>query len=273
LPPYQYYSAGIAAYVNGNNWMQDNFDVWNNNMDLAGITNKGVVGFKYFGFGGLDKFQNGLNPFEAAKKGDGTTINLNITPSGKGAFRIHVMLDGPYANNVWNGKEIAVFDVPDNAQQKPQVFKAPVPEVEGLKGKHAIYLVVEGPEIQQPENQRAPWQQQNRNRQQRPQGLFDLHGIGFTKQGATINVPIVPTVEIAVDGKSLFIPDTPIYATSENGYTEANHYQLYAPIKENSVITVKPSNSAVKYEIGKIQDGRAIVKCVFNEQSKIFLIN
>lgn len=33
--------------------MQDNFDNWDNNMDLAGITNGGVVGFKYFGFGGL----------------------------------------------------------------------------------------------------------------------------------------------------------------------------------------------------------------------------
>ena len=51
LPPYAYYSAGYACYVNGNNWMQDNHDVWDNNMDLAGITNRGVVGFKYFGFG------------------------------------------------------------------------------------------------------------------------------------------------------------------------------------------------------------------------------
>ena len=52
LPPYAYYSAGYACYVTGHHWMQDNHDVWNNHMDLAGITNRGVVGFKYFGFGG-----------------------------------------------------------------------------------------------------------------------------------------------------------------------------------------------------------------------------
>jgi hypothetical protein len=40
LPPYQYYSAGYACFVYGpgaNEWMQDNHDVWNNSMDLAGI--------------------------------------------------------------------------------------------------------------------------------------------------------------------------------------------------------------------------------------------
>ena len=51
LPPYAYYSAGYACYVTGYQWMQDNHDVWNNSMDLAGITNRGIIGFKYFGFG------------------------------------------------------------------------------------------------------------------------------------------------------------------------------------------------------------------------------
>ena len=60
LPPYNYYSAGIACFMTGNDWMQDNYDVWNNSMDLAGITNKGIVGFKYFGFGGLKKDTKGI---------------------------------------------------------------------------------------------------------------------------------------------------------------------------------------------------------------------
>ena len=40
LPPYHYYSAGLACFMygpNSNNWMQDNHDVWNNSMDWAGI--------------------------------------------------------------------------------------------------------------------------------------------------------------------------------------------------------------------------------------------
>ena len=273
LPPYQYYSAGIAAYINGNNWMQDNYDVWNNHMDLAGITNRGIIGFKYFGFGGLDKAQNGLKPFEPTKNGDGTTININLTPSGKGAFKIHVLVDGPYANTVWNGKEIAVINVPENAEKKAQTFQAKVPAVEGLKGKHAIYLVVEGPEVEQPQNNNGQWGGRPRNQQpQRPQGLFDLHGIGFSK-GEMLNPPVVPTLKIFVDGKELFIPENPMFVTSENGYMDATNYQLYAPMNDNSNINVIPSSADVKYDISKISSRRAVVKATYQGYTKTFLIN
>ncbi len=273
LPPYQYYSAGIAAYVNGNNWMQDNYDVWNNHMDLAGITNRGIIGFKYFGFGGLDKAQNGLKPFEPTKNGDGTTININLTPSGKGAFKIRVLVDGPYANTVWNGKEIAVINVPENAEKKAQTFQAKVPAVEGLKGKHAIYLVVEGPEVEQPQNNNGQWGGRPRNQQpQRPQGLFDLHGIGFSK-GEMLNPPVVPTLKILVDGKELFIPENPMFVTSENGYMDATNYQLYAPMNDNSNINVIPSSTDVKYDISKISSRRAVVKATYQGYTKTFLIN
>ena len=83
--------------------MQDNFDVWNNNMDVAGVTNGGIVGFKYFGFGGLAQGQKGLKAFEGTLPGEGTRLDLYLTPGGHGAFKIHVMLDGPYANSTWNG--------------------------------------------------------------------------------------------------------------------------------------------------------------------------
>ena len=74
LPPYSYYSAGLACFMaggtNSNEWMQDNHDVWNNSMDLVGITNGGIVGFKYFGFGGLAAATKGLKAFEGTKAGD-----------------------------------------------------------------------------------------------------------------------------------------------------------------------------------------------------------
>ena len=106
LPPYAYYSAGLACYMygpNSNQWMQDNHDVWNNSMDLAGIQNGGIVGFKYFGFGGLAKDSKGCKAFEGTKKGDGTVLELTMTPSGKGNFKIHVKLDDP-----WKGQEIGI---------------------------------------------------------------------------------------------------------------------------------------------------------------------
>lgn len=272
LPPYNYYSAGIACYMTGNHWLQDNHDVWNNSMDLAGITNQGIIGFKYFGFGGLDKNTKGVKAFEGIRKGDGTTINLNLTPGGHGAFKIRIMIDGPYANSTWNGKEIGVISVPADAPRKAATYTVAVPDVEGLKGKHAIYLVAEGPEMEQQQNNQR--QYGNRSQQpQRPTGLFDLHGIGFSKQGEKCEPPTVPAININVDGKKLSIPATPIRCTNANGLTDAIRYQVYAPLNSSSEITVHPSHPSVKYEVSSITEGRATVKCTYNGQTKIYLIN
>lgn len=271
LPPYQYYSAGIACYVNGNNWMQDNFDNWNNSMDLAGITNRGVVGFKYFGFGGLAQDTKGVKAFEGTKQGDKTMLNVNLTPGGNGAFKIHVMLDGPYANSTWNGKEIAVIDVPEGAKRNATTYSVAVPAVEGLTGKHAIYLVAEGPEVKPVE---AP-RQFGRQPQQapRPQGLFDLHGLGFSRNGGSCEPPVVPQVKITVDGKAVNLPSAPQYATNDNGFMDASNYQAYAPLKANSVIKATATNPAVKIEVGKVTDGRAIVTCTYKGVKKVYKLN
>ncbi|MBQ1696529.1 MAG: hypothetical protein II075_01455 [Bacteroidales bacterium] len=268
LPPYQYYSAGLACYMNGNEWMRDNHDVWNNSMDLMGITNKGVVGFKYFGFGGLTADTKGVKAFNGTKQGDGATINLNLSSQQHGAFKIHVMLDGPYANSTWNGKEIAVIDIPADAPKSPKVYSAKVPQVEGLSGKHAIYLVVEGPDLEAPKP-RNPWERLP----QTPYGLFDLHGIGFTKGNAQIDVPQVPQVTITADGNVLAIPNTPVYFTNLNGYFECNHYQVYGPMTDKSVLKATSNNPDVKISVSKIVDGRATIKCTYKGKEKVFLIN
>ena len=274
LPPYAYYSAGYACYVTGNNWMQDNYDVWDNNMDLAGITNRGIVGFKYFGFGGLEKDTKGVKAFVGAQKGDGTMLNVNLTPGGHGAFKIRVMLDGPYANETWKGQEIAVIDVPADAPRVAKNYQVAVPAVEGLKGKHAIYLVVEGPEIQQP--------QQNNNRQgwggrqqqpQRPVGLMDLHGIGFSKTGTVCERPAVPVVTITADGQKLNLSNTPIRFTNANGLSDAIRYQAYGPLKKGTVLKATADQPGVSFEISPIVEGRATVKCTYKGVQKIYLIN
>jgi len=283
LPPYAYYSAGLACYMTGpgsNEWMQDNHDVWSNHMDLAGIKNGGIVGFKYFGFGGLEQTQKGVPAFEGTKQGNHTHFNLYLTPGGKGAFKIHVMLDGPYANSTWNGREIAVFDVPADTPRDPIVLSKSLDAVEGLTGKHAIYLVVEGPEIQEPQQPQGRPQFGRRQQPQRPQGLFDLHGLGFSKNGS-IEVPIeqwkgkyaVAAVIITVDGLRLNIPATPIYSTNANGYTDATHYQVYAPLKDNSEIKATSELPGVKFEISSIAAGRATVRATYQGKTKTFLIN
>ena len=267
LPPYQYYSAGYACFVYGpgsNDWMQDNHDVWNNSMDLAGIQNGGIVGFKYFGFGGLTKDTKGVKAFEGTKKGDNARLYLNLTSSGKGAFKIHIKLDNP-----WKGEEIGVIGIRDEFPAgKSSTVSCPVPAVEGLSGKHAIYLVVEGPDIQMP--QRPQWGRRPQQ-PQRPQGLFDLHGIGFTKTD-NCPVPLVPEVTIAVDGQKLQLPETPIRSTEANGYTEENRYQTYARMTDSSVISATASPD-VDINVGKIADGRATVTFTYRGQKKIYLIN
>ncbi len=270
LPPYQYYSAGIACYMSGNEWLQDNHDVWNNGMDLAGIQNRGVIGFKYFGFGGLAQDCKGIRSFTGTQKGDGTMLNLRLTPGGHGAFKIRVMLDGPYSNKVWGGSEIAVVDVPTNSPKQAQDFQVSVPQVEGLTGKHAIYLVVEGPEVEQPQPNNQ-WGQ--RRGPQRPEGLFDLHGIGFSKSGQAWRVPVVPTVTITADGRKLNIPTTPIRATNENGLTEASTYQVYAPLHKGSTLRITASDPSVKTEVSPIVEGRATLRATYQGQTKTFLIN
>ena len=277
LPPYAYYSAGIACYMTGpgsNEWLQDNHDVWSNHMDLAGLKNGGIVGFKYFGFGGLAKTEKGVPAFEGTKPGDDTQLCLYLTPSGRGAFKIHVMLDGPYANSTWKGREIGVIDVPADARREASTYSLPVGAVEGLKGKHAVYLVIEGPEIEQPQNnQRQQW---NRRQQpQRPQGLCDLHGIGFAKG---VSLPVneltkVPEVTITVDGQRLNIPSTPIYTSNANGYTDVTHYQVHAPLRANSELKATANDPAVQLEVGPIADGRATVKATYKGCRKTFLIN
>ena len=267
LPPYQYYSAGYACFVYGpgaNEWMQDNHDVWNNSMDLAGIQNGGIIGFKYFGFGGLAQDTKGVKAFEGIKKGDNAHLYLNLTYSGKGAFKIHVKLDDP-----WKGKEIGLIYVGDKTPTNQAVtISHLVPDVEGLTGKHAIYLVTEGPDI--PEPQQPQWGRRPQG-PQRPQGLFDLHGIGFTKTDAK-PVPLVPEVTITVDGHKLQLPKTPIRSTEANGYTEENRYQTYARMTDTSVINAT-APSSVNIKVGKITDGRATVTCEYRGQKKIYLIN
>ena len=252
LPPYAYYSAGYACYMSDQKWMQDNFDVWNNSMDLAGVKNGGVVGFKYFGFGGLAQHTKGINPFEGTKKGDNTKVCINMTPKGKGAFRVRVMLDGPYANSTWNGKEIAVVDVPANAAKEAKTYEVAVPAVEGLTGKHGIYLVVEGAGNEP---------------------LVDFHGIGFAKADKPCQRPVVPTVSILVDGKALAMPTKPIFSTNDNGLMDLSHYQVYAPLTDKSVIKATANGGDVDIKIGKITDGRATVRCTFNGKEKVYLIN
>jgi hypothetical protein len=108
---------------------------------------------------------------------------------------------------------------------------------------------------------------------QRPVGLFDLHGIGFSKGSVPCEKPVVPNVMILADGKELAIPDTPIRCSNANGLTDQIRYQVYGPLGKDTKLEVKASDPGVKFEVSQIVEGRATVKCTYNGLEKIYLIN
>ena len=61
--------------------------------------------------------------------------------------------------------------------------------------------------------------------------------------------------------------------TNLNGYTEADHYQVYGRLNDKSVLKATASDPSVKFEISKIVEGRATIKATYNGKTKIFLIN
>jgi hypothetical protein len=129
-------------------------------MPITNVENGNIIGYKYFGFGGLEKDKNGLKSFAGTRPGNKTALNLFITPRTKSAFKINLWLDGPWANNTWKGKKIGEINVPANSSQETAKFTADVSSfVDGLDKKHAIFLVVEGAE---------------------PGGLCDIIGLGFS---------------------------------------------------------------------------------------------
>ena len=64
-----------------------------------------------------------------------------------------------------------------------------------------------------------------------------------------------------------------MFSTNDNGFMDATNYQAYAPLKDNSVIKATSNNPAVSFQIGKIVNGRATVKCTYQGKTKTYLLN
>ncbi len=259
LAPYHYYSAGIACYMSNNQAMQDAWDVWNNHM-AVNMNAGDVVGFKYFGFGGLDKAQKGLLPFEGTQKGNGTQLNVFLKSNSKESFKIRVMMDGPWANETWKGKKLGEIEVPASVSSSPEVQKFTLDVsamVDGIGKKHAIYLVAEG----------------------KAGKLCQLQGLGFTKKGEEMECPQSPVVEIKMNGRNLEVPATPTRMSHENGILSYNDYDVVAHLAEGEknvpVISATSGNKDVRIEVlqpKSLQD-RAFVKCTYQGISKNYTIH
>lgn len=256
LDPYQYYSAGYACYLSEINSMQDSWDIWDNHMPVTNVENGHIVGYKYFGFGGLDRNQKGLKAFEGTKQGNNTAFNLFLTPKTKSAFKVNIWLDGPWDNNTWKGKKIGEICVPANAAQVTTPFTADVSAfVDQLDKKHAIFLVVEGTETGV---------------------LFDLIGLGFSSTEKKIARPVVPTVSIRVNGKEIDLPETPVRSTNANGIVGYNLYKATYNLSPGTAgipsVTAFASTTEVKVSIKQATSasGMAVVQFDYNGKVKTY---
>ena len=142
LDPYRYYSAGYACYLSNTWLLQDSWDIWDNHMPIANVGNGAIIGYKYFGFGGLSEDTKGLKAFEGSKPGNNTVFNLFINPKTDDSFKINVWLDGPWDNDVWKGRKSG--DHCACQCYKNNQFDLNVAEFVDNLDKHALFLVAEG---------------------------------------------------------------------------------------------------------------------------------
>jgi hypothetical protein len=258
LDPYQYYSAGYACYLSNLNSQQDSWDIWDNNMPVTNVKNGNIIGYKYFGFGGLDKDTKGLKAFEGVKPGNKTAFNLFLTPKTKEAFKVNVWLDGPWDNATWKGKKIGIIEVPANAAQETTKFTIDVSSVvDKLDKKHAIFLVAEGAETDE---------------------LFDLAGLGFSSDKKKIVRPVAPIINISVNGEAIAVPATPVRSTNANGIVGYDLYETTYKVPASTTgtptVSASASDPAVKVSVTQAESktGTAVVKCDYNGVVKTYRV-
>lgn len=224
LDPYQYYSAGFACYLSDVNLQQDSWDIWDNHAPITNVKNGNIIGYKYFGFGGLDSDKLGLKAFEGTKKGNKTAFNLFLTPKTLKSFKVNIWMDGPWDNDTWKGTKIGEIIVPAQSAQSTTQFTIDVSKhVDGLNKKHAIFLIAESDETG---------------------SLFDLMGLGFSSKKKKIIRSEVPTVNITVNEKAIKLPATPVRSTKDNGITDFNLYEVKVTLPSKTTEVPKVSASA-----------------------------
>ena len=255
LPPYRYYSAGYACYLSNNGAMQDSWDIWDNHMDVI-MKNNDIVGFKYFGFGGLKKPTKGIQPFEGTKPGNGTTLQLFLVPQTSASFKLSVWMDGPWDNATWKGRKLGEVLVPAGAANKVTKLSLDVSAVvDKADKKHAIYLVAEGEGADQ---------------------LCVLKGLGFSRKGLDINYPEPPTVSICVNGRPVELPTTPVRSTNANGLTSYDQYEAIFTADANASaqpqVTATSANPEVRTDVKPTAEGQWTVTCTYRGMTKTYTL-
>ena len=231
LDPYKYYSAGIACFLSDFSLQSDSWDIWDNNAPIVDVKGGDIVGYKYFGFGGLSADTKGIKAFEGTGINNNSVLNLFLNIKTKKPFKINIWLDSPWNNAKHHGVKIGEIDISDeiimqdnSTLNKPAKYTVNVSHfVDNLSGKHALYLVAEG----------------------ESEPLFDLIGLGFSAYGKEIDYPVVPEIEIKINDIPVNLPQTPVRSTNQNGITDYDFFEasLTLPTTTQSIDVIASSNN------------------------------
>jgi arabinoxylan arabinofuranohydrolase len=106
--------------------------------------------------------------------------------------------------------------------------------------------------------------------------LFDLMGLGFSKKKKKIVRPVPPTVSIAVNGKNIELPATPVRSTNANGIVGYDLYETTVTLPAGNtnipVVTASASHTDVKVDIVQSHLTSAVVKCDYKGVVKTYTI-
>ena len=110
------------------------------------------------------------------------------------------------------------------------------------------------------------------------ESLWDLQGVGFSSKKKELVRPVVPAVNITVNGKSLELPKVPVRSTNENGVVGYNNYEVSYAIPSDAngipVISASSNNPAVKVAVTQAisTTGKGIVEFDYNGVVKTYQI-
>ena len=103
-----------------------------------------------------------------------------------------------------------------------------------------------------------------------------MEGLGFSSKKKKISRPVVPNISIAVDGKNMELPATPIRSTNENGILGYDFYEVSCQLNSNKIpsITASSDNKKVKVSISQAQKitEPGVVKFDYNGSTKTYLV-
>ena len=98
-------------------------------------------------------------------------------------------------------------------------------------------------------------------------------GLGFTKGGKKMKFPAAPVVSISVNGKALEMPAVPVRSTNENGLVTYDQYEVACAMPaEGATVKASADNKAVKVNVGKPADGKAVVTFDYNGVVKTYTV-